>query len=109
MIPAIKDVKNPKYKKVNEISNIKKAQENATKIYGKLGTLFLSEKEDKKYKIYDPLNKKFIHFGSKLKDYLKTNDENRRYNYLRRAMNIEGEWRNNPFSPNNLSIYINWM
>lgn len=109
MIPAIKDKKNPKYKELQKYTNIKKAQEKATNIYKDFGTLYISEKKDKKFKIYDPINKKWVHFGQMLyEDHNKHADEDRRYRYLQRSLNIKGKWKENPFSPNNLSIYILW-
>jgi hypothetical protein len=109
MIAAIKDKKNPKYKELGKVTNIKKAQENATAIYKELGTLFISEKKDKKFKIYDPLNKKWVHFGhSDFEDFLKHGDNDRRYRYLKRSTAIKGDWKANPWSANNLSIWILW-
>lgn len=34
--------------------------------------------------------------------------DNRRRLYLKRAMNIKGNWKRNPVSPNNLAIRILW-
>ena len=42
-------------------------------------------------------------------DYLKHNDETRKKNYLLRSGNIKGNWKNNPYSPNNLSRNILWQ
>jgi len=41
-------------------------------------------------------------------DYTKHKDETRRLNYLLRASNIKGNWINNPYSPNFLSINLLW-
>ena len=35
-------------------------------------------------------------------------DEERKKRYLKRASNIRGNWKNNPYSPNNLSLHILW-
>ena len=42
-------------------------------------------------------------------DFLKHNDKSRQYNYLRRATNIKGNWKNNIYSANWLSIAILWL
>ena len=42
-------------------------------------------------------------------DYLKHNDETRKKNYLLRSANIKGNWKQNPYSPNNLSRNILWQ
>ena len=35
-------------------------------------------------------------------------DNQRRARYLSRAMKIKGDWKDNPYSPNNLAIRILW-
>lgn len=65
---------------------------------------------NKKYMIYDDKNNKWVHFGSiKYEDYLKHNDKFRQMKYLKRALGIKGNWRENKLSPNNLSINILWL
>ena len=54
---------------------------------------------------------KWVHFGSfnpPMEDYTKHEDEYRRINYLVRSSNIKGNWKNDIYSPNNLSINILW-
>ena len=52
---------------------------------------------------------KIVHFGQMgYEDYTKHKDKDRRARYLARAENMHGEWRNKPFSPNNLSIHLLW-
>lgn len=72
--------------------------------------LYLSNRKDKKYMIYDVKNDKIIsHFGNiNYEDYTKHKNDFRRNLYLKRAMNIKGNWKNNIFSPNNLSINLLW-
>lgn len=109
MIPAVKDKKNPKYKELSKFSNIGKAQQKATDLYKDLGTLYISEKKDKKFKILDPFKKKFVHFGQmNFEDHTKHNDDIRRVRFLQRSLRNTGNWKKNIFSPNNLSIYILW-
>lgn len=109
--PAVLDKKNKKYKAVQKISDIEKAQRRATEIYRKFGTLYLSTNKTKKFMIYDPIKKKMVHFGSykpPMEDYLKHGDEKRRESFIRRMMGTKGDWKKNPFSPVNLSLFILW-
>lgn len=68
--------------------------------------LELSEKSDKKYKVI--YNGKTIHFGSNLPDFTKTGDETKRRSYLARSGGIKGNWKNDKYSPNNLSRHLLW-
>jgi hypothetical protein len=72
--------------------------------------IYISTNKIKKYMILNPYNNfKPVQFGSiNHEDFTKHNDEQRRENYLRRASKIKGDWKNNPFSPNNLSINLLW-
>lgn len=90
------------------ISNPKKAQYNAFKYLGPSAILYKSFKPNKKYKILNQYTNKYIDFGSNMEDYLYHQNEDRRNNYLKRASNIKGNWKNNPYSKNNLSINILW-
>jgi hypothetical protein len=102
---------NNKILELAKYSDFDVAQEKAYKYLGDDAVLFYSPKKDKKYRIYDPNNDKWVDFGSfnpPMMDYTKHKDEKRRENYLRRATNIKGNWRNNPYSPNNLSLHLLW-
>ena len=93
-------------------SNPKKAQRNAFKYFGKNAILFKSSRTSKKCMIFDVYDDKWVHFGSMnppYEDLLKHNDKKRQERYLARATNIKGNWKDNKFSPNLLSIYILWM
>ena len=71
--------------------------------------VYLSNRKNKKYAIYDPNIKKLVHFGQMgYMDYTMHKDDKRRQNYLIRASNIKGEWMNNKYSPNNMSMHILW-
>ena len=86
--------------------------EDQSKAYDYLGedaVLFSSPKKDKKYRIYNPKKEKWIDFGQMgYEDFTKHQDEDRRQRYLNRATNIKGNWREDKYSPNNLSIHILW-
>jgi hypothetical protein len=66
--------------------------------------------------IYNPITEKFVHFGAmgyldytkyiQLYDIKIANEHRRRY--LKRALKIRGNWQNNPYSPNYLSILLLW-
>jgi hypothetical protein len=90
-------------------TNFHTAQEKAFEYLGKDADLFTSPKKDKKYRIYNPLQNKWVDFGQLgYEDYTKHKDDVRRARYLARATNMKGNWRDNPYSPNNLSIHILW-
>lgn len=93
---------------VNQYSNPEQALKNAKIYLGRHVNLFISNKPDKKYMIQDPQGK-WVHFGQiPYEDYTKHQDDFRRNNYLIRSANIRGNWRDNPYSPNNLSRNILW-
>jgi len=85
------------------------AQHRAFNYLGDTARLYLSSRKNKKYQIYDPNLHKWIHFGQLgYADYTKHKDEERRRKYVSRATKIKGNWKDNPYSPNNLSINILW-
>lgn len=68
-----------------------------------------SSRANKKYMVLDD-NNKIVHFGvSNYEDYTVHKDEQRREAYLKRATAIKGNWKDNPFSPNSLSINLLWQ
>lgn len=99
-----------KLKILLKYSNPEIAQQNAIKYLGKDALLYISTRKNKKYMIRDK-NNKFIHFGSiepPYEDFTKHRNEARRQNYLKRTVNIRGNWADNPYSSNNLSREILW-
>ena len=84
--------------------------------YGENVILKKSTRKTKKYMIFDPYNNKFIHFGQmgyldyqkykKLYDIKIANEH--RIRYLKRALKIKGNWKDNPYSPNYLSMLLLW-
>ncbi len=84
--------------------------------YGEDVILKKSTRKTKKYMIFDPHNNKFIHFGQMgYSDHIKYkrlfNQEianEHRSRYLKRALKIKGDWKNNPYSPNYLSLLLLW-
>ncbi len=105
----IKAVDVPKNCKIWKVSNPIISQKNAFKYLDDDAILYLSNKKDKKYMIFDPIEKKMISFGNiNYQDFTRHRNPVRRQNYLSRACNIRGEWKDNKYSKNNLSINILW-
>jgi hypothetical protein len=93
---------------LKEFSNPKIAQEKAFKYLGKDGTLLVSSRKDKKYMVQKP-DGKFVHFGQMgYQDHTKHQNEIKKNNYIHRAKNIKGKWREDKYSPNNLAMNILW-
>jgi len=96
---------------VRKISNPEEVKKRAMEYLGKDVEILISSNKNKKYMVYDPINKKMVHFGSfnpPMEDFTFHKDLNRRKNYLSRATKIKGDWKNNKYSPNNLSINLLW-
>lgn len=88
----------------NPVVVFKKAKE----IYGPNVVIKPSDKKNKKYMILTP-DKKVISFGQMgYQDYTKHKDEIRRQRYLDRATKIKGNWKNNKYSANSLSVNLLW-
>ena len=97
------------YDEINKYSNPKKVQEKAKKYLGEGAIIYRSAKKDKKYMIYNPNTKKWVHFGQiPYEDFTKHQDPKRRENYLKRTANMRGNWKNDKYSANNLSREILW-
>ena len=89
-------------------SNPAEVLKKAEKYLGKDVVLAISTRKDKKYMVKNPAGK-WVHFGQMgYEDYTKHKNKQQRMNYLNRATNIRGEWKDEKYSPNNLSINILW-
>ena len=98
----------PKNDELYLYSNPVKAQKNAFKYLGKNALLYKSKNVNKKYAIIEPSGKT-TNFGQLgYSDFTKHNDKLRRKNYLTRTAGMKGNWKNNPYSANNLSRNILW-
>ena len=92
------------YNYSNPVEVVKKAK----KYLGETVKIGLSTRKDKKYMV-QKLNGVWVHFGQKgYEDFTKHGDNTRRESYLRRTSNIKGNWKDNKYSPNNLSRNILW-
>jgi hypothetical protein len=93
---------------LEQYSNPLIALDNAQKYLGNDVRLFVSTKKDKKYMIQAP-DGKWVHFGQMgYEDFTKHLDPIRRNNYLVRTANMRGDWKDNPYSANNLAREILW-
>ena len=83
-------------------------RKNANKYLGKDVPIYFSTKKDKKYMVQNPEGK-WIHFGAfGMEDFTRHQDEERRRRYLARATKIRGNWKDDKYSANNLSINLLW-
>jgi hypothetical protein len=100
-----------KLKQLQQISTPQTVQRRAREIYGKDTIIYVSPLKSKKYRIRDLIHNKWVDFGQfdpPMEDFTKHKDKERRMSYLSRSLNIKGKWRENPYSPNNLSIFLLW-
>ena len=101
---------------LSDYSDFESVLNKAKHYYGENVKLFQSTRKTKKYMIYNPYNNKFVHFGQmgyldftkyvQIYDIKRANEH--RIRYLKRALKIRGNWQNNPYSPNFLSILLLW-
>lgn len=98
-----------KAEEILEYSNPSVVFKKARKYLGKDVKIELSKNKNKKYMIFNPNTEKWINFGQMgYEDFTKHKDPIRRHNYLTRTANMKGNWKDNPYSPNNLSRNILW-
>ena len=84
--------------------------------FGEDVKLLQSTRKTKKYMIFNPYNNKFVHFGQMgYKDFTKyvqlynlETANKHRTKYLKRALKIKGNWIDNQYSPNYLSMLLLW-
>lgn len=97
-----------KYDELIQYSNPEEVYRKLQRYYPNTA-LYISNRSDKKYMVQDPTNNKFVHFGAMgYQDFTKHGNHKRRERYLQRALHIHGNWKNNPYSPNVLSILLLW-
>ena len=94
---------------IREYSNPFIAERKAKKYLGPGVEFKVSSNPKKKYMVRNPDTNKWIHFGQMgYEDFTKHKDERRREKYLKRTANMRGNWKDNLYSPNNLSRNILW-
>jgi hypothetical protein len=85
------------------------AQRNLTKYLGKGSVLLPSSMKNKKYMVQTPSGS-YVSFGDKrYADFTFHNNIDRQRRYLARASKIKGDWKSDPYSPNNLAMNVLWM
>jgi hypothetical protein len=90
------------------VSNPVAVQKKAYEEYGRDAIIYRSKAKNKKYSIRNPQGQ-LINFGNiDYEDYTKHRNEERRTRYLKRSEGIRGNWRDNKYSPNNLSRLLLW-
>jgi hypothetical protein len=99
-----------KLEQLLKVSNPKEVIKNAKNYFNNPDIkVYLSKRKDKKYSIYDPNNKKLIHFGQMgFYDFTHHKNIRHRENYLKRTANIRGSWKNDKYSANNLARVLLW-
>lgn len=117
--PRVTSPRSPRFEKINIInvpksneiwnwSNPNQVRKMADKYLGKNIPVYLSTKNEKKYMVETPEGK-LVHFGQLYaQDYTYHKNEDRRNSYLARSGGILGDWKNNKYSPNNLSRNLLW-
>jgi hypothetical protein len=101
---------------LSDYSNYETVLSRAKHYYGENVILKKSTRKTKKYMIYNPYNNKFVHFGAMgyldFTKYVKLYDikiaKEHRTKYLKRSLKIKGNWINNQYSPNYLSMLLLW-
>jgi aconitase A len=94
---------------IYQFSNPRAVQKKAFQLYGKNAVVYKSEKKDKKYQMLNENTGRFTHFGQiPYEDFTKHLDPQRRDNYLKRSLNIKGDWKKDIYSPNFLAITLLW-
>ena len=91
-----------------QVSNPTTVQKKAYEIYGRDAMIYRSKAKDKKYSIRNPQGR-LINFGNiEYEDYTKHKNDDRRERYLKRSTKIKGNWKDDPYSPNMMSIRLLW-
>jgi len=95
-----------KFNQLLLVSDPKEVDRRALEIYGK--PTYLSTRKNKKYMIEDDEGR-FRHFGDiRYHDYTKHKDAIRAMSYRKRMSKVKGNWRNDEYSPNILSLRLLW-
>ena len=95
-----------KYKELIKVSDPKEVDRRSEEIYNK--PIYLSTRKYKKYMILDDEGK-FRHFGDiRYTDGTLHKDMTRIINYRKRMNGVKGNWRDDKYSPNMLSLTLLW-
>ena len=93
-------------KPIGSVSNPSKVFSNARKVYSNKVQIELSDRKNKKYKIFDPNKKKWFHYGDRrYEDFTKHQDQDRRQQFRQR----NHKWANAPmYSPAFAAYWLLW-
>lgn len=95
-----------KFSELLKVSDPNEVDRRAMKEYGR--PTYLSTRKYKKYMIKDDMGK-WRHFGDiRYEDATRHKDISRIINYWHRMSKIKGDWKNDKFSPNMLSLTLLW-
>lgn len=95
-----------KFNQLLLVSNPKEVDRRAKEFYDK--PVYMSNRKNKKYMIENDDNK-FIHFGDiRYQDYTFHKDAIRAMSYRKRMNGVKGNWKNDEYSPNILSLRLLW-
>ena len=105
-------INNQKYTELIKVSNPERVATNLKKFFKNekvIPNLLISSRKNKKYMVINSDGTR-CHFGDiNYSDFTKHQDKDRQLKYLTRANAIRGNWKNDRFSPNNLSINLLWQ
>jgi hypothetical protein len=105
-----KFIQKSKEDEIHNYSNLETVLKNSKKYFKNTNfNIDISTRKNKKFMIFNKETNKFIHFGQfGAEDFTKHLDDVRRKLYIKRASKIKGNWENDKYSPNNLSLHILW-
>jgi hypothetical protein len=107
--PAVGGRNPHKYDELVKYSDPARVAKNAKEYFGDNTKIYISNKPTKKYMVEDPQGK-WVHFGEMgYQDFTRHMDRSRQERYLKRALNIRGNWMDNMYSKNMLAINLLWM
>jgi hypothetical protein len=91
---------------ITEVSTPSRVYSAARKMFGNNVMIELSERKNKKYKLWNPNKKTWVHFGdSRYEDFTKHGDAERRRDFRSR----NAKWADAPmYSPAHLAYWILW-
>lgn len=98
-----------KFKQLLNFSNPEDVIRKAKIYFNEDIPIYISSRKTKKYMLRNPNNNKLVHFGEmNFEDFTKHKNLERRKAYINRSSKIKGNWKNNKYSANNLSMNILW-
>jgi hypothetical protein len=99
-----------KKQELDKYSDINRVMMNAKRYFKNEDfTIAISTRKTKKFMVLNPHTNKWVHFGQMgMQDFTRHQDDERRLRYIKRASKLPGNWKDDKYSPNNLSMWILW-